>query len=155
MRLPGRGGDALPAAPAAGRRFFFDDATPSRLGDGVVAICTAASCLVARFKPGSGDLVMMYNIPRPSDATMGTLPCAAWLPHHRRQQAILQHNADMTMPCAVLAVGWERKLVLLAVPLVGDHVLTEAAQGGLLDNGGINKCKKFKIFYKSQFNSTK
>jgi hypothetical protein len=86
--------------------------------------------LVARFKPGSGDLLLLYSIPRPAEVPASALPCASWLPHHRRQQAILRSGGEVTMPCAVLAVGWGCKLVLLAVPLVGDHVAADSGSSG-------------------------
>ncbi len=72
----------------------------------------------------------MYSIPRPADVAASALPCASWLPHHRRQQAILHSGGEVTMPCAVLAVGWGGKLVLLAVPLVGDHVAADSGSSG-------------------------
>jgi hypothetical protein len=49
----------------AGRKNFGEDGQLWRVGDGMAVLCTLSTFIVARFKL-SGDLLLLYTVPRPS-----------------------------------------------------------------------------------------
>jgi hypothetical protein len=55
-----------------------------RVGEGVCCLTTPTNTYIARVKPSSGDLVMLFSIPQPHPGTQQqAVPVAAWLPHSR------------------------------------------------------------------------
>lgn len=54
------------------------------MGEGVCCLATPTHTYIARVKPSSGDLIMLFSIPQPHPGTQqGAVPVAAWLPHNR------------------------------------------------------------------------
>lgn len=63
-----------------------------RVGEGVCCLTTPTHAYIARLKPSSGDLVMLFSIPQPHPgAQQQAVPVAAWLPHSRWAVASRQH----------------------------------------------------------------
>jgi hypothetical protein len=55
-----------------------------RLGGGVCCLTTPTHTYIARLKPTTGDLVMLFSIPQPQPGPQQeAVPVAAWLPHSR------------------------------------------------------------------------
>lgn len=71
-----------PVPPGCCRVFLQEGAW--RVGEGVCCLTTPSHTYIARVKPLSGDLVMLFSIPQPDPgAQQGAVPVAAWLPHNR------------------------------------------------------------------------
>ena len=117
----------------------------------MLLLVTPTHCYIARVKPTSGSLLLLYSIPQPHPSQLQTaaagggataapvvhVPAAAWLPHHRKQGAATQVHGEMVMPVGVLAIAWGPRLVLFNVPLIGDQAGPgDAGEGGRCGDGG-------------------
>lgn len=119
-----------------------------RVGEGLFCLLTPNHVYIARIKPNSNDLIMLFSIPQPTPGPQAAVPVAAWLPQYRKPTAAgYRMNSSTTsgggspssassassdpilMPVAVLALGWGSRLVMFEVPLIGDHVSVAAAVG--------------------------
>ncbi|KAK9804391.1 hypothetical protein WJX72_010740 [[Myrmecia] bisecta] len=108
-----RGGGA--EAADLSRMFFAQEGGAL---EGVVLLCASQAVYVARLSP-DGRLAIFHNIPRPPDVREEALPYAAW---RLKSQAAGRSPANtpthMAPPCALLALAWEQRVMLLEVPLL-------------------------------------
>jgi hypothetical protein len=64
------------------------------VGEGVFCLTTPTHTYIARLKPSSGNLVMLFSIPQPNPrAQQQAVPVAAWLPHNRCVCRLCDHLA--------------------------------------------------------------
>ena len=113
------------------------------VGDGMVAVCSSTGVHVALVRPW-GDLVQLFSrgsswapeeegdgasAAGAARTRPGVLPTAAWMPHAPLRGGggpgddilvPVATEAPPTCPIAVLAVGWDRRVVFYDVPLIGD-----------------------------------
>lgn len=74
-----------------------------RVGEGVCCLTTPTHTYIARVKPSSGDLVMLFSIPQPHPGTQQqAVPVAAWLPHSRYAARLVHQAVCKDSPGAVL-----------------------------------------------------
>lgn len=116
-----------------------------RVGEGVFCLLTPTHVYIARLKPSSNDVTMLFSIPQPAPGPQAAVPVTAWLPHNRKPTSAgfkvhvgssggssspsSSGGGTMIVPVAVLALGWGSRLVMFEVPLIGDHVVLAAALG--------------------------
>lgn len=73
-----------------------------RVGEGVCCLTTPTHTYIARVKPSSGDLVMLFSIPQPQPGTQQqAVPVAAWLPHSRYAGPLVHQAVCKDSPGAV------------------------------------------------------
>ena len=112
------------------------------VGDGMVAVCSSTGVHVALVRP-SGDLVQLFSrgswAPEEEVGTAaaaaasrpGVLPTAAWMPHAggSGEDILASAEAPPACPVAVLAVGWDRRVIFYDVPLIGDLPIAPGGDG--------------------------
>lgn len=78
-----------------------------RVGEGVCCLTTPTHAYIARIKPSSGDLVMLFSIPQPQPgAQQQAVPVAAWMPHNRWAVIIKSQHCRTAPASTGLAMVW-------------------------------------------------
>jgi hypothetical protein len=106
--------------------------------EGIFLLC-ALRAVYACHVSADGKLSFLHTVAAPPDVREGCLPYAAWLP------ASLASGAAPSVPsmlCARLAVAWDRRVLLLDVPLrPSATVRTDVRTDGGADREGDRRAR--------------